>query len=56
MEKYRVLMIGSVNIVKISIMPKAIYLFNTMSARTPKTFLTEQEQVIPKFVWNHKRS
>ena len=45
---------GKINLVEMTIPPKAIYRFKTIPIKIARAFLTELEERILKFAWKHR--
>ena len=47
--------VGTINIVKMTIITNAVYRFNVIPIKLPMAFFTELEQQNSQFMWKHKR-
>jgi len=48
-------LIGRINIVKMAILPKAIYRFNAIPIKIPIQFFRELDRKLCQFIWNSKK-
>ena len=47
--------VGTINILKLTMLSNAIDRLNVIPIKLPKAFFTELEQKISQFIWKHKR-
>ncbi|KAL1764589.1 vomeronasal type-2 receptor 116-like, partial [Sigmodon hispidus] len=55
-QKYPIKINGKINIVKIAILPKAIYRFNALPIKFPTQYFLDLERTILNFIWNNRKT
>ena len=55
MERYSMFLVGRSNIVKMTILPNAVYRLSVITFKLPMAFFAVLEQKITQFIWKHKR-
>ena len=48
--------VGTINIVKMTILPNAVYRISAIPIKLPMAFFVELKQNFSQFIWKHKRS
>ena len=48
--------LGRINIIKMSILPKAIYNFNALPIKAPLSYFKDLEKTLLRFIWNQKKT
>lgn len=49
-------LLGRINIIKMNILPKFLYLFQSIPLAPPPQFFSRMKKLFTKFVWNNRRS